>query len=121
LPGPNSAAFYGYSSNNRSWEMLDNLNWASGRHVVAAGGGALLRGSDGYLTAGRDGEYRFSTLFGFILDQPSALQTSVSRQALPRLQQPNFNRRYRQNQYFLFAQDTFKVTSRLTLNYGTRY
>jgi hypothetical protein len=48
--------------------MLDNLLWARGRHVFTAGGGMLLRSSTGFLTAGRDGEYQFSGLFGIILD-----------------------------------------------------
>src|SRR5439155_15305398 len=54
-------------------------------------------------------------------DQPSAFRAALSRQALPTLQLPNFDREYRYNQYFLFAQDTFKATSRLALNYGIRY
>jgi hypothetical protein len=119
---PGSLAAYAYSNRNRTWEMLDNLTWAHGRHVFTAGGGALLRSSNGYLTAGRDGEYIFDGgVFSFILDQPSRFSVAVLRQPLPGLQQPDFNREYRYNQYFLFAQDTFKVTSRLTLNYGLRY
>ena len=49
------------------------------------------------------------------------LRTTVSRQLLPTLQTPQFDREYRYNQYSLFAQDTFKATSRLALNFGLRY
>ena len=119
---PGSPAFYAYRNRNKTWEMLDNLTWARGRHVFTAGGGLLLRSSDGFLTAGRDGEYRFGSVFSFSF--------STSRIPVPDrgfaaaaadLQQPDFNREYRYNQYFLFAQDTFKATSRLALNYGLRY
>ena len=118
---PGSPAFYAYRNRNKTWELLDSLVWTHGRHLFTAGGGVLLRSSDGFLTAGQDGEYAFRGLFDFILDRPSALRTSVLRQPLPNLQAPNFNREYRYNQYFLFAQDTFKATSRLALNYGVRY
>src|SRR5260370_11915348 len=101
--------------------MVDSLVWVGGRHVFTAGGGMLLRSSSGLLTAGRDGEYKFSGLFGIILDQPVELLTSVVRQALPKLQSPDFNRDYRYNQYSLFAQDTFKPSSRLPLHYVLRY
>ena len=118
---PGSPAFYAYSNQNHTWEMLDNLTWTHGRHVFTAGGGALLRSSNGFLTAGRDGQYLFNAPFSFILDTPETFRTSVLRQPLPSLQQPDFNREYRYNQYFLFAQDTFRVSSRLTFNYGLRY
>jgi hypothetical protein len=118
---PGSPAFYAYRNRNRTWEILDSLIWTRGRHVVTAGGGALLRRSDGFLTAGRDGEYAFAGLFEFILDRPSTLQTTVLRENLPELRAPRFDREYRYNQYFLFAQDTFRATPRLALNYGLRY
>ena len=35
--------------------------------------------------------------------------------------QPNYNREYKYNQYFLFAEDSFRLTPRVTLNYGLRY
>ncbi len=35
--------------------------------------------------------------------------------------QPNFNRSYYYPQGYFFAQDSFRVSSRLTLNYGVRY
>ena len=40
---------------------------------------------------------------------------------MPRFQQPNFDRDYRTRQFFLFVQDTFKLSSRLVLNLGLRY
>lgn len=118
---PGSPAFYAYSNLSPTWEMLDNLTWAHGRHLFTAGGGSLLRRTGGFLTAGQDGQYIFNGAVSFILDQPGQFRTTVLRQNLPNLQQPDFNRQYRYNQYFLFVQDTFRITPRLTLNYGIRY
>ncbi len=118
---PGSSAFYAYKNVNDSWELLDNAIWARGRHLVTLGAGLLLRSSDGFLTAGRDGEYGFSNIITFALQFPFAFRTSIDRNSLPALQQPSYNRTYRYNQYFLFAQDTYRVTSRLTANYGVRY
>jgi hypothetical protein len=118
---PGSPAFYEYKNVNRSLELLDNLIWTHGKHMVTTGAGLLLRSSDGYLTAARDGQYLFPNVVFFALDQPSSLRASIERTALPNVQQPNFNRTYEYRQYFLFAQDTYKLTSRLTANYGVRY
>jgi hypothetical protein len=63
----------------------------------------------------------FANVVFFALDQPSFLRASIDRTALPNVQQPNFNRTYEYRQYFIFAQDTYKLTSRLTANYGARY
>jgi hypothetical protein len=118
---PGSPAFYAYKNVNRSQEILDNVIWARGRHLVTAGAGMLFRHSEGYLTAGEDGEYIFSNAVFFGLDRPSYFSASLARQVLPTLAQPDFNRDYSYRQGFAFVQDTFKITSRLTANYGLRY
>ncbi len=118
---PGSPAFYAYKNVNNSWEMLDNLTWTHGRHLVTTGAGLLLRSSNGYLTAGQDGEYSFITIFAFEEGVPSDFRASVDRAALHNFQQPSFDRNYQYRQYFLFAQDTYKISSRLTANYGVRY
>ena len=54
---PGSPAMYAYRNRTRSWELLDNLTWVRGRHLAKAGAGGLWRGTEGALTAGRDGFY----------------------------------------------------------------
>jgi len=118
---PGSPAFYAYKNVNRSWEFLDNVIWSRGRHQITAGAGLLLRASDGFLTAGRDGQYLFTNVLTFALDRPALFRAAINRTTLPGFQQPDSNRSFRYQQFFAFAQDTFKVSSRLTANYGVRY
>ena len=79
------------------------------------------RSSNGYLTAGQDGQYLFSSVVLFALGEPSFFSAAIDRTALPNIQQPDSNRTYKYGQDFLFAQDTYKLTPRLTVNYGVRY
>ncbi|HEV2689499.1 MAG TPA: hypothetical protein VGV35_13135, partial [Bryobacteraceae bacterium] len=128
---PGSPAFYAYKNLNRSWELLDNVIWTRGQHLITAGAGLLLRSSDGFLTAGRDGEYQFANVVSFAVDSPSIFRAAIDRTALQTtsdgfsvpssLQLPNFDRTFGYRQFFLFAQDTYKITRRFTANYGVRY
>ena len=118
---PGSPAFYSYRNANRSWEALDNIMWNRGRHLIVAGGGMLNRRSEGYLTAGEDGEFSFSSIVFFALDRPSNMRTAVQRTPLPALRRPDSNRNFGYTQMFGFVQDTYRVSPRLTINYGLRY
>ena len=104
-------------------KLLDNVIWTRGQHLVTIGGGvAAARSSDGYLTAGQGGQYMFQQHpFVRASGTPSYLEAAIDRTALPIIQQPDFNRTYKYGQDFLFAQDTYKLTPRLTVNYGVRY
>ena len=117
---PGSPAFYAYRNHNRSLEAIYSMVWTRNQHVITAGGGLLLRRNSGYQTAGRDSEYIFSGIIGFGFDSPDTFRTSVDR-INPVPSQPAFDRNYRYTQSDFFAQDSFRVSPRLTLNYGLRY
>ncbi len=115
---PGSPAFYAYKNVGKSVELLDNLTWSRGAHRIAIGGGALLRNLDGYLTAGRDGLYRFPSITNFILDRPTQFRAAITRGSPT---QPKYDREYRYQQYSGFVQDTVRLSRRLTANIGLRY
>jgi hypothetical protein len=117
---PGSPAFYAYRNHNRSLESAYSQVWTRNRHVITAGGGLLFRFNDGYLTAGRDSEYIFPGIVAFGLDSPDTFRTAVDR-AVATPTPPDSNRAYRYAQADWFAQDSFRVSPRLTLNYGIRY
>ncbi len=118
---PGSEQFYSYKNHSKTTELLDNLIWSRDRHLITIGGGILFRNVSGYLTAGADGEYTFMGL-GVAEDAPSSLTVTIERDSpAGEAIQPNYPREWAYNQYFLFAQDSFRLTPRLTLNYGLRY
>ena len=118
---PGSTVFSTFDNKNHNVELVDNLSWASGRHFVTTGGGVLLRSISGSLTAAPDGNYAFNSAPDFAIDRVAFFRTGLDRAALPTLAVPNYRREYRANSFFLFAQDTWRATPRLTLNFGIRY
>jgi hypothetical protein len=119
---PGSLGFYSYKNLSKTTEVLDNVIWTHGRHLITAGAGVLIRNISGYLSAGASPEYQFGSLFSFAADTPEYVRAGLDNAAYPaQAVTPDYNREYRYHQFFLFAQDTFKLTRRLTLNYGLRY
>jgi hypothetical protein len=117
---PGSPAFYAYRNHNKSFETIYSTVWTRNRHVITAGVGLLFRYNSGYLTAGRDSEYIFGNIVSFAFDQPNTFRTTIDRLSATPVQ-PDYNRSYQYGQNYFFAQDSFRVSSRLTLNFGLRY
>jgi len=117
---PGSPAFYAYRNQNHTTEGIYSTVWTRNRHIITAGGGLIFRLNSGYLTAGANGEYAFPGIVNFALDSPSLLYVTIDRvSGTPT--QPGFDRNYYYPQMYFFAQDSFRVSSRLTLNFGIRY
>ena len=71
--------------------MIDNLTWARGNHLMTFGGGILIRGISGVLTASRDGQYGYASMADFLRDKPNAYRVGLDRLALPSLIVPDFH------------------------------
>jgi hypothetical protein len=122
---PGSPAFYAYRNHNRTVQGIYSMIWTRNKHIITAGAGVLFRYNDGYLTAGRDGEYIFPSIVNFAFGDPQFFRASVVRPSLLTTSgtptQPDFNRNYYYPQTYFFVQDSFRLLPRLTLNYGVRY
>ena len=118
---PGSSLFYEYRNRGKNLELVENLLWAQGRHIWKAGAGVLFRNLDGHLTAGRDPLFTFRDSIDFALDRPNLLAASISREKFPSLFTPDYDREYRNRQFYFFVQDSIKLASRIGLNLGLRY
>jgi len=101
-----------------NFDWLDNLTWTRGKHFMKFGFNAIRdqRGGE-FISSNIYGQYIFDGTFtgwdyaDFLLGLPHITTTSV----------PTPPRYLRGTTWGFFAQDQFKLTSRLTLNYGLRW
>ncbi len=117
---PGSPAFYEYTNRNRTPQAIYSAVWTRNKHIITAGAGFIYRLNNGYLTAGRDGEYTFAGAYEFSQDDPSFFLVSTNRLSSTPTQ-PDYNRSYTYAQSYYFVQDSYRIASRLTLNFGLRY
>jgi Carboxypeptidase regulatory-like domain/TonB-dependent Receptor Plug Domain len=126
---PGSLSSFAYRNLTANWEPVDNVSWIRGRHSWKFGGGVLARQIHSAFIADRDGLFQFfpdnpfdvaSNLNAFAASTPFDVQFAIDNQAAGVRPVP-YDRQYRYTQFDVFAQDAFRVTPRLTLNYGIRY
>jgi hypothetical protein len=102
---------------SQQYELLDNVSWQKGRHAIKTG--VLVRYGDPVLNSQNNqfGQYNFNgqyTGFGFadfMLGYPSQV----------RLQGPALARYNRKTDTGLYVNDTWNVSSKLTLTLGLRW
>ncbi|HET6933406.1 MAG TPA: TonB-dependent receptor, partial [Candidatus Angelobacter sp.] len=107
--GANTSVPRGRTDTN--WQFFDNFTWARGRHNWKLGYEFRRTFVDGFFDSGYRGKLSFASLQDFIAGAPDS-----GRQA-----QGNSSRQTFQNNHSLYLQDTFRLSQRLTLNYGLRW
>lgn len=118
---PGSPSSYSYRNRTHSLEFLDNLIHTAGKHVFKAGAGGLIRTLSGYVDI-NSGYYAFLSVQDFAAGAPDRARVALSRADLPGSILPaQPNREFRYNQFFGFAQDSYRIHPRLVINYGIRY
>lgn len=96
-----------------TFEERDVLSYIKGRHVFKAGADFERIQFNTFSAFAQMAEWDFTSVAGFLADTPSALD--VMNPASDPI------RGWRLNTFSAFAQDDWKVSSRLTLNLGLRY
>lgn len=115
-----------YENDNRSIQFIDNLSWVRGKHSLKFG--AEFR-TDKYAQIGNQfarGQFSFNrnatrnpgvpgvtgdAFADFLLGQPYQAEAAVSIASAD----------FRATSFYLYVDDVWKITSRLTLNFGLRY
>ena len=127
--GANGVPFFmitGFQATNQSsnglsvdtnWQFTDNLTWTHGAHSSKFGFDAIRDYIPGFTYNNIYGTYTFNGTFSgnpvadLLLGLPQTTALSI----------PTPEQHLHGNMWSLFAQDSWKITSRLTLNYGLRY
>jgi len=111
----------------RRYEFADNVTLIRGNHTFKFGGSELLRGNHTESYTFLPGRFVFGTLPGILLTPELPTLTSLESAAfgLPQVYQQGFGDpaypSYSRPLTGMYAQDSWKVTSNFTLNYGLRY
>lgn len=95
------------------YQFVDNLTWTRGAHTFKTGGEYRRAIVNSFNDTLARGQLNFSSLADFLAGRVSTSGTAILRGATRR---DTFT-----NNYGLFVQDDWKVSSRLTLNLGLRY
>jgi Carboxypeptidase regulatory-like domain/TonB dependent receptor len=100
-----------------TYDFSGSLSWVHGRHEAKFGGGLRFDQINALQGIATNGFFVFAPF-----PYSDGFASFLSGEPVVFLQGGgNFDRHIRDRAVNLFAQDTYKVTSRLTLNYGLRY
>jgi hypothetical protein len=99
------------ANTDRRYEFTDTFTKILGKHTVKAGVDINISRNSDYFTYGPKGEYRFGSLDDVATGNYELYLQSFGQSTIVQ-SSPT---------YSFFAQDQFKATPRLTLNYGVRY
>ena len=113
----------------RRTQILDNVTLVRGSHTIRFGGSELLRGNHSDSHTFFPGRFVFGSLPGGLISPQLAATTINPLQAasfgLPQVYQQGFGTSdypaYTRPLTGFYLQDSWKITSNFTLNYGVRY
>jgi hypothetical protein len=102
------------------FQFVNNLSWISGRHNMKFGVDYITTQDYVDILRNRFGSYSYDTFNSFALDLTNAVPGGKNWQSFSQtFGNPVLD--FTTNDLALFAQDQFRITPALTLNYGLRY
>jgi Carboxypeptidase regulatory-like domain len=118
LPGPQNS--YNYRNLGANYELAETFTGVTGRHVWKAGGSVFQRSIALRLGFDNGGALLFPGFQELSAGLPDTFYVEVDRFA-PGYQPADPARQYRYRQVDAFAQDSFRVTRSLTIDFGLRF
>jgi hypothetical protein len=117
LTSTTQSAGNGSVSVETNWPLSDDLSWIRGAHSLRFGFGAIRDYIPGYSYGNIYGSYSFSGIYSgnAVADLLLGLPQTVGYQV------PTPERSLQGTMWSWYAQDSWKVTPRLTVNYGIRW
>ncbi|HTR34514.1 MAG TPA: TonB-dependent receptor [Bryobacteraceae bacterium] len=103
-------------TNAKTYQWAEAYSLITGRHLFKFGLDMDFQSIDNYFPGNFSGSFTFNSYADFAADKPFSLtQAFAGANTAGPLSKPNVN------EYAFYAQDSWRMTDRLTLNYGLRY
>ncbi len=111
---------------SENWQAGDNLSWYTGAHSFKFGGQVLRRRYNLLQTTAAHGIYDFTGIYTQNLISPAKTGIGAADLLLGSPADGNINslagtRGYRRTEAAFFVQDSWRLTTNLTVNWGLRY
>ncbi len=117
-----TALIFGSSSisprfaNINGYQWVDNLTYTVGRHTLKTGADINYNRIENFFAGNARGSYTFNSYDDFFAGRPASYVQAFPGEGTPGfLTRPNFT------DVGFYVQDEFRVTQKLTLNFGLRY
>ena len=103
-------------TNAKTFQIVESISHVRGRHSYKMGADMIWQRIDNFFPGLFSGAYTFTSYAAFAAGTPSRYQQAFAGTGTDGpLTKPNAG------EYAFFAQDSWRVSDRLTLNYGARY
>ncbi|MBN9658514.1 MAG: TonB-dependent receptor [Acidobacteria bacterium] len=103
-------------TNSKRYQFIESVSYLRGKHAYKIGGDLNFEQIDNFFPGNFSGVYRFNSLADFAARKPFQFTQGFAGAGTDGpLTKPNIK------EFAFFVQDAWRVTDRLTLNYGYRY